>query len=76
MVGDVKEQAQEGEEELEQDEDGTFDERASFPELERSQTGRKTSIFKYYSFKEKGESDFGLARCMQWWPTASRWHRW
>ena len=53
VVGDVKEQAQEGEEELEQDEDGTFDETASFPELERSQTGRKTSIFKYYSFKEK-----------------------
>ena len=49
----MKEQDQEGEEELEQEEDGTFDETASFPELERSQTGRKTSIFKYYSFKEK-----------------------
>ena len=53
VVGDVKEQAVEGEEELEQDEVGTLDETARFPELERSQTGRKTSIFKYYSFKEK-----------------------
>ncbi|XP_026300893.1 glycerol kinase isoform X1 [Apis mellifera] len=39
-------------EETEEDEDGMFDE-SSFPELERTQTGRKTSIFKYYSFKEK-----------------------
>ncbi|PBC33387.1 Putative glycerol kinase [Apis cerana cerana] len=39
-------------EETEKDEDGMFDE-SSFPELERTQTGRKTSIFKYYSFKEK-----------------------
>lgn len=36
----------------ETEEDGMFDE-SSFPELERTQTGRKTSIFKYYSFKEK-----------------------
>lgn len=41
-------------EETEEDEDGMFDE-SSFPELERTQTGRKTSIFKYYSFKEKGQ---------------------
>lgn len=38
----------------ETEEDGMFDE-SSFPELERTQTGRKTSIFKYYSFKEKGQ---------------------
>lgn len=42
-------------EKMEEDEDGTFDD-SSFPELERTQTGRKTSIFKYYSFKEKGGS--------------------
>lgn len=42
-------------EEIQEDEDGTFDD-SKFPELERTQTGRKTSIFKYYSFKEKGES--------------------
>lgn len=41
-------------EETEKDEDGMFDE-SSFPELERTQTGRKTSIFKYYSFKKKGQ---------------------
>ncbi|KAF3429157.1 hypothetical protein E2986_05188 [Frieseomelitta varia] len=39
-------------EEMEEDEDGTFDD-SKFLELERTQTGRKTSIFKYYSFKEK-----------------------
>ncbi|XP_076635354.1 glycerol kinase 3 isoform X1 [Colletes latitarsis] len=50
--GDVKPQDQKDEEE-EEEEDGTFDETASFPELERTQTGRKTSIFKYYAFKEK-----------------------
>lgn len=52
--GDVKKDHEETQEEEEEDE--TFDENASFPELERTQTGRKTSIFRAYSFKEKGES--------------------
>lgn len=52
-----KNQDPEEDEEIEQNEDGTFDE-SRFPEaMERTQTGRKTSIFKYYSFNEKGESD-------------------
>lgn len=42
-------------EEMKQNEDGTFDV-SSYPELDRSQTGRRTSIFKYYSFNKKGES--------------------
>lgn len=42
-------------EEEEIDKVGTLDETAIFPELERTQTGRKTSIFKYYSFEEKGK---------------------
>lgn len=42
-------------EEMKQDEDGTFDE-SSYRELDHSQTGRRTSIFKYYSFNKKGES--------------------
>lgn len=41
-------------EEMKQDEDGTFDE-SSYRELDHSQTGRRTSIFKYYSFNKKGE---------------------
>ncbi|XP_017799029.1 PREDICTED: glycerol kinase-like [Habropoda laboriosa] len=43
---------EEEEDELKQKEDGTFEE-SSFPELERTQTGRKTSIFKFYAFKAK-----------------------
>ncbi|OAD59069.1 Putative glycerol kinase 3, partial [Eufriesea mexicana] len=49
----VKKNQDPEDEEIEQNEDGTFDE-SRFPEaLERTQTGRKTSIFKYYSFNEK-----------------------
>ncbi|XP_076751610.1 glycerol kinase 3 [Xylocopa sonorina] len=43
----------EEDEEMEQDKVGTFEDDPSFPELVRTQTGRKTSIFRYYSFKEK-----------------------
>lgn len=53
VEGGVKKKNQENEE-AEREVDETFDE-STFSELERSQTGRKTSIFKYYSFKEKGE---------------------
>ncbi|XP_076244493.1 glycerol kinase 3 [Calliopsis andreniformis] len=49
----TKEDQEKRTEEEEAEEDETFDENASYPELERTQTGRKTSIFKYYSFKEK-----------------------
>ena len=51
MEGGVKKKNQE-DKEAESELDETFDE-TTFSELERSQTGRKTSIFKYYSFKEK-----------------------
>ncbi|XP_054006241.1 glycerol kinase [Hylaeus anthracinus] len=50
--GDVKPQDQE-DTEVDNEEDETFDETKKFAELERTQTGRKTSIFKYYSFKER-----------------------
>ncbi|CAK9831126.1 Glycerol kinase 3 [Anthophora retusa] len=43
---------EEEEDELAQEKGETFDE-SRFPELERTQTGRKTSIFKFYAFKEK-----------------------
>lgn len=52
---DVKLKPKDPAEEEEIDEDGTFDETAIFPEMERTQTGRKTSIFKYYSFEEMGK---------------------
>nr|XP_034173406.1 glycerol kinase isoform X2 [Osmia lignaria] len=51
VEGGVKKKNQE-DKEAERELDETFDE-TTFSELERSQTGRKTSIFKYYSFKEK-----------------------
>ncbi|XP_029052002.1 glycerol kinase isoform X2 [Osmia bicornis bicornis] len=51
VEGGVKKENQE-DKEAESELDETFDE-TTFSELERSQTGRKTSIFKYYSFKEK-----------------------
>ncbi|CAL7946516.1 unnamed protein product [Xylocopa violacea] len=54
MEGSVKKNGDpEEDEEMEQDKVGRFEEDSSFPEFERTQTGRKTSIFRYYSFKEK-----------------------
>ncbi|XP_078048778.1 glycerol kinase isoform X1 [Augochlora pura] len=50
-----KEQLKDSEEEEETDDVGMINKAAAFPELERTQTGRKTSIFKYYSFEEKGK---------------------
>lgn len=57
MEGDANDNEKNQEdEEAEREEDEMLGDETTFPELERSQTGRKTSIFKYYSFKEKADT--------------------
>lgn len=53
---EVESEEEESSEEVESEKD-ELDESPSFPGLERTQTGRQTSIFKYYAFKDKGESN-------------------
>lgn len=56
---------EEGEEEDEEgDDDGMFDESPRFQELERTQSGRKTSIFKYYSNQQKSKGEFSRCHSM------------